>query len=203
YHEAGHAVATFALESQDPVHVISIIPRGMAGGYTMSIPTEDKSYTTKNDMLDNIVTLLGGRVAEKIVLGDISTGASNDIERSTSIARNMVTKYGMSDTLGPISFTSGSHEVFLGKDYGQTRNYSENVAGSIDNEIDAIITNAYSRCEKILTDNLDKLHKVAGYLIEHEKMSGDTFKQYMLGEEPKEAGEAVAPEITTEIVTEE
>ncbi len=185
YHEAGHAVATFALESQDPVHEISIIPRGMAGGYTMSIPTEDKSYTTKNDMLDNIVTLLGGRVAEKIVLGDISTGASNDIERSTSIARNMVTKYGMSDTLGPISFTSGSHEVFLGKDYGQTRNYSENVAGSIDAEIDSIITNAYNRCEKILTDNIDKLHKVAGYLIENEKMNGELFKQFMLGEEPE------------------
>ena len=198
YHEAGHAVATFALESQDPVHEISIIPRGMAGGYTMSIPTEDKSYTTKNDMLDNIVTLLGGRVAEKIVLGDISTGASNDIERSTSIARNMVTKYGMSDALGPISFTSGSHEVFLGKDYGQTRNYSENVAGSIDNEIDAIITNAYSRCEKILTYNLDKLHKVAGYLIEHEKMSGETFKQYMLGEEPKPEVEPVVEKETTE-----
>ncbi|MBQ2812014.1 MAG: ATP-dependent zinc metalloprotease FtsH, partial [Clostridia bacterium] len=205
YHEAGHAVATFALESQDPVHEISIIPRGMAGGYTMSIPREDKSYTTKNDMIDNIVTLLGGRVAEKIVLGDISTGASNDIERSTSIARNMVTRYGMSDTLGPISFTSGSHEVFLGKDYGQTRNYSENVAGSIDNEIDAIITGAYNRCEKILTDNLDKLHKVAAYLIENEKMSGETFRQYMLGEEPRaeEAAEAAAPEITTEIITEE
>ncbi len=198
YHEAGHAVATFALESQDPVHEISIIPRGMAGGYTMSIPREDKSYTTKNDMIDNIVTLLGGRVAEKIVLGDISTGASNDIERSTSIARNMVTRYGMSDTLGPISFSSGSHEVFLGKDYGQTRNYSENVAGSIDSEIDAIITNAYNRCEKILTDNLDKLHKVAEYLIENEKMSGETFRQYMLGEEPKAEEVPAAPEEAAE-----
>ncbi|MBQ7100191.1 MAG: ATP-dependent zinc metalloprotease FtsH, partial [Clostridia bacterium] len=168
------------------------------GGYTMSIPREDKSYTTKNDMIDNIVTLLGGRVAEKIVLGDISTGASNDIERSTSIARNMVTRYGMSDTLGPISFTSGSHEVFLGKDYGQTRNYSENVAGSIDSEIDAIITNAYNRCEKILTDNLDKLHKVAEYLIENEKMSGETFRQYMLGEEPKAEEVPAAPEEAAE-----
>ena len=181
YHEAGHAVATFNLESQDPVHEISIIPRGMAGGYTMSVPTEDKSYTTKTDMLDNIVTLLGGRVAEAIVLGDISTGASNDIQRATEIARGMITKYGMSDELGPISFTSGHNEVFLGRDYGQTRNYSENIASSIDAEINSIITGAYKRCEGILTTDIDKLHAVAQYLIEHEKMNGETFKSIMTG----------------------
>ena len=181
YHEAGHAVATFNLESQDPVHEISIIPRGMAGGYTMSIPTEDKSYTTKNDMLDNIVTLLGGRVAEAIVLGDISTGASNDIQRATEIARGMITKYGMSEELGPIAFTSGHNEVFLGRDYGQTRNYSEKVASSIDGEMNAIITGAYKRCENILNTDIDKLHAVAEYLIEHEKMDGATFKAIMSG----------------------
>ncbi|MBQ3604261.1 MAG: ATP-dependent zinc metalloprotease FtsH [Clostridia bacterium] len=196
YHEAGHAVSTFALPTQDPVHEISIIPRGMAGGYTMSIPTEDKSYRTKNDMLDDIVTLLGGRVAEALILGDISTGASNDIERATSLARNMVTKYGMSDNLGPIAFVSGNNEVFLGKDYGHARNYSENVASSIDNEINTIITNAYERCENILNANMDKLHNVAQYLIEHEKMSGELFKQFMLGEEPK--AEAVEPETVSE-----
>ncbi len=185
YHEAGHAVATFSLETQDPVHEISIIPRGLAGGYTMSIPTEDKSYRTKNDMLDDIVTLLGGRVSEALILGDISTGASNDIERATSLARNMVTKYGMSDSIGPISFTAGDGEVFLGKDYGHTRNYSEKVASSIDSEISAIVTNAYARCEKILNDNMDKLHNVANYLIENEKMDGELFKKFMLGQEPK------------------
>ena len=147
----------------------------------MSVPTEDKSYTTKTDMLDNIVTLLGGRVAEAIVLGDISTGASNDIQRATEIARGMITKYGMSDELGPISFTSGHNEVFLGRDYGQTRNYSENIASSIDAEINSIITGAYKRCEGILTTDIDKLHAVAQYLIEHEKMNGETFKSIMTG----------------------
>ncbi len=189
YHEAGHAIATYSLETQDPVHEISIIPRGMAGGYTMSIPTEDKSYRTKNDMLDDIVTLLGGRVSEALILGDISTGASNDIERATNLARSMVTKYGMSDTLGPISYSAGDHEVFLGKDYGHTRNYSENIAKSIDSEISSIVTNAYARCEKILNDNMDKLHNVAGYLIEKEKMDGELFKKFMTGEEPKPAQE--------------
>ncbi len=183
YHEAGHAVATFCLETQDPVHEISIIPRGLAGGYTMSIPAEDKSYTTKNDMLDNIVTLLGGRVSEQLVLGDISTGASNDIQRATEIARSMVTKYGMSD-LGPIAYTSGNDEVFLGRDFSHTRNYSENVAGRIDQEINAIVSHAYERCEAILKEHLEKLHGVAAYLIEHEKMSGEAFKNFMTGQTP-------------------
>ncbi len=198
YHEAGHAVATFNLESQDPVHEISIIPRGMAGGYTMSVPTEDKSYTTKNDMLDNLVTLLGGRVAEAIVLGDISTGASNDIQRATEIARGMITKYGMSDELGPISFTSGNNEVFLGRDYGQTRNYSEKVASSIDEEMNAIITGAYKRCEDILNTDIDKLHAVAEYLIENEKMNGETFKAIMTGTLVKEEAVEAEPESVTE-----
>lgn len=179
YHEAGHAVATFFLESQDPVHQISIIPRGMAGGYTMSMPKEDKSYTSKNDMLDELVVLLGGRVAESLILGDISTGASNDIERATEIARKMVTKYGMSETLGPIAFGSGNDEVFLGRDFSHTRNYSENVASEIDEEINRIIVNAYSRCRSILEEHQDKLHKVAHYLYNHEKVDGDLFKELM------------------------
>ena len=202
YHEAGHAVATFNLESQDPVHEISIIPRGMAGGYTMSIPTEDKSYTTKNDMLDSLVTLLGGRVAEAIILGDISTGASNDIQRATEIVRGMITKYGMSDELGPIAFTSGNNEIFLGRDYGQTRNYSEKVASSIDEEMNSIITGAYKRCEDILTTDIDKLHAVAQYLIEHEKMNGETFKAIMTGSFGKEEDNVSEPENAPEIKAE-
>ena len=179
YHEAGHAVSTFYLEGQDPVHQISIIPRGQAGGYTMHIPTEDKNFISKKDMLDEIVVLLGGRVAEKLVLHDISSGASNDIERATAIARNMVTKYGMSDTLGPISFGSGNEEVFLGRDYGQTRNYSENIAAQIDNEMDQIIKGAYKRTEDILSTHIDKLHKVAAVLMDKEKIDGAEFKKLM------------------------
>lgn len=210
YHEAGHAVATFFLPSQDPVHQISIIPRGMAGGYTMSMPKEDKSYTSKNDMLDELVVLLGGRVAEALILGDISTGASNDIERATEIARKMVTKYGMSETLGPIAFGSGNDEVFLGRDFSHTRNYSENVASEIDEEINRIIVNAYNRCRSILEEHQDKLHKVAHYLYNHEKVDGDLFKELMTndtiemepmveeetlpGQEAHPAGENNAPE---------
>ena len=186
YHEAGHAVSTYYLEGQDPVHQISIIPRGQAGGYTMHIPTEDKNFISKKDMLDQIVVLLGGRVAEKIVLGDISSGASNDIERATAIARNMVMKYGMSDKLGPISFGSGHDEVFLGRDYGQTRNYSENIAAQIDNEMDSIINGAYKRTESILTDHIDKLHKIAEVLMKKEKIDGKEFKKLMLDEDEAE-----------------
>jgi len=173
YHEAGHAVSSYYLEYEDPVHQISIIPRGMAGGYTLYRPTEDKSYTSKNEMLDSLVGLLGGRVAEALVLGDISTGASNDIERATEIARSMVTKYGMSEKLGPIAFGSDGHQVFLGKDYNNVRNYSESVAAQIDDEIEAIIRNAYARTENILTEHMDKLHLIAQYLFENEKMSGE------------------------------
>lgn len=183
YHEAGHALTNFYIEGLDPVHQISIIPRGMAGGYTMSIPTEDKSYTAKSDMLNEVVTLLGGRVAESVVLGDISTGASNDIERATEIARKMITRYGMSDILGPISYGSNNQEVFLGKDYNHVRNYSENTAAEIDNEINKIVTNAYERAEDIMRSNIDKLHRVAKYLIEYEKIDGELFKKLMTTDE--------------------
>ena len=188
YHEAGHAIATYYTEGQDPVHQISIIPRGMAGGFTMSLPLEDKSYRSKNDMLGDIVVLLGGRVAEKLKLGDISTGASNDIERASSIARNMVTRYGMSDELGPIMFGSGNHEVFLGKDYGSVRNYSETIASDIDSEVKKIITSSYDKCQEILTTHDDKLVLVAEYLIKHEKVDADIFVKLMDGtyEEPAE-----------------
>ncbi len=179
YHEAGHAVSSYYLEHEDPVHQISIIPRGMAGGYTLYRPTEDKSYTSKNEMLDSLVGLLGGRVAEALVLGDISTGASNDIERATEIARSMVTKYGMSEKLGPIAFGSDGHQVFLGKDYNNVRNYSESVAAQIDDEIEAIIRNAYTRTESILSEHMDKLHLIAQYLFENEKMSGEEFAKAM------------------------
>lgn len=179
YHEAGHALATYYLDTQDPVHEISIIPRGMAGGYTMSIPTEDKSYKSRREMLDDLVVLLGGRVAESIILGDISTGASNDIERASDISRKMVTKYGMSESLGPIAFGSGNDEVFLGKNYNHVRNYSEKVAAEIDDEVNRIIKNAYARCEEILRTHIEKLHVVAQYLIANEKVKGDKFKELM------------------------
>lgn len=193
YHEAGHALASYFTEGQDPVHEISIIPRGMAGGYTMYLPEEDKNYMSKKDMLGKILTLLGGRVAEAVALGDIATGASNDIERATEIARDMVTRYGMSEKLGPISYTSGEREVFLGKDYGNMKNYSENVAADIDSEIKAIITNAYSECEAILRAHQDKLTEVAEYLIENEKADRETFEAIMKGEyvKPQETEETV------------
>ena len=148
YHEAGHAVMTKLLPTQDPVHQVSIIPRGRAGGYTLSLPKEDKFYISKTEMNEDIMTLLGGRVAEKLILDDISTGASNDIERATSIARSMVVKYGMSEKLGPITFGSPHSEVFIGKDYAQTRNYSEDVAAKIDDEVKSIIDTAYNNCVK-------------------------------------------------------
>ena len=179
YHEAGHAVSSFYLENTDPVHQISIIPRGMAGGYTLYRPVEDRNYTSKNEMLDNLVSLLGGRVAEALVLGDISTGASNDIERAPEIARSMVTRYGMSEKLGPISFGGENHQVFLGKDYSNVRNYSENVAAQIDDEIENIIRNAYNRTESILTEHMDKLHIIAHKLFENEKMTGEEFAAIM------------------------
>jgi len=188
YHEAGHAVVSFYLEHEDPVHQISVIPRGMAGGFTLHRPVEDKAHMTRNAMLDRLVSLLGGRVAEALVLGDISTGASNDIERATDIARDMVTKYGMSDKLGPIAFGSENNEVFLGKNYGQVRNYSESVASEIDSEIESIIRNAYERTENLLSEHIDKLHIIAQNLFEHEKMSGEEFIKLM--EETPETEEA-------------
>ena len=177
YHEAGHAVVSRYLETQDPVHQISIVPRGMAGGYTMYRPTEDKSFMSKTEMEENIVSLLGGRVAEAIILNDISTGASNDIERASQIARNMVTKYGMSDRVGTIMFGGGQGEVFLGRDFAQTKDYSEETAGIIDEEVKRIIDKAYNRAKDILTEHVDKLHKVAGVLLEKEKIEGEEFDQ--------------------------
>ena len=179
YHEAGHAIAFYACETQDPVHQISIIPRGMAGGYTMPLPTEDRSYCSKKEMLEDIIVALGGRVAEALVLNDISTGASNDIEKLTKTARNMVIRYGMSDTLGPINYGSGSNEVFIGRDMGQVKDYSNETAAKIDKEVHDIVTDAYKKTEDILNAHMDKLHEVAGYLIKYEKMSGETFEQIM------------------------
>ena len=175
YHEAGHAVVSRYLPTQDPVHQISIIPRGMAGGYTMYRPTEDKSFMSKTEMEENIVSLLGGRVAEAIILNDISTGASNDIERASQIARNMVTKYGMSDRVGTVMFGGGQGEVFLGRDFAQTKDYSEETAALIDEEVKKIIQTAYERAVRILTEHMDKLHIVAGILMEKEKIEGEEF----------------------------
>ena len=175
YHEAGHAVVSKFLPTQDPVHQISIVPRGMAGGYTMYKPTEDKSFMSKSEMLENIISLLGGRVAEAIILDDISTGASNDIERATKIARAMVTKYGMSDRVGAVAYGGDQEEVFLGRDFAHSKEYSEETAGMIDEEVKKIIDNAYRNAEEILRANIDKLHAVAGVLLEKEKIDGEEF----------------------------
>ena len=193
YHEAGHALATYYTDGQDPVHEISIIPRGMAGGYTMHLPEEDKSYISKKEMLGELVVIIGGRVAEAVVLDDISTGASNDLERATAIARNMVTHYGMSEKIGPIAYGAGDKEVFLGKDYGSAKNYSEKVAADIDAEIKDIITDAYSKCELILRSHQDKLTEVAEYLIINEKADRKTFEAIM-------DGTFVAPTVVTETI---
>ena len=181
YHEAGHAIAFHECETQDPVHEISIIPRGMAGGYTMPLPSEDKSYNSKQEMLEDIIVCLGGRVAEALIMGDISTGASNDIEKATNTAKKMVTKFGMSDKLGPILYGSGNQEVFIGRDMGQVKDYSEKTAAAIDDEIHTIITDAYDKTVNILKTHIDKLHQVAQYLIKYEKMNGEDFAAVMDG----------------------
>jgi len=179
-HEAGHAVVTYFCETQDPVHQISIIPRGMAGGYTMSLPQEDKSYRIKSEMIEDIVVLLGGRVAEAIVLEDISTGASNDIERATKISREMVMKYGMSEKLGPITFgSSEGSEIFLGRDMGHVKDFSDEVAHEIDIEVKDIITSCFDKAKSILTENRDKLDQVSDYLMKNEKMDGEVFAKMM------------------------
>ena len=175
YHEAGHAVVSRFLPTQDPVHQISIIPRGMAGGYTMYRPTEDKSFMSRTEMIETIVSLLGGRVSEKLVLDDISTGASNDIERATKIARNMVTKYGMSERVGTITLGQNQEEVFLGRDFAQSKEYSEETAAIIDEEVKSIIDYAYKKAAEILNANMEKLHVVAGILLEKEKIDGEEF----------------------------
>ncbi len=197
YHEAGHAILFDKLETQDPVHEISIIPRGMAGGYTMPLPTEDKSYNSRNEMIESIVVDLGGRVAEAIILGDISTGASNDIEKATKTARAMVTKYGMTKELGCINYGSEDGSVFLGRDYGRTQDYSEATAAKIDALVLDIVNKAYERAEQILRENIDKLHEIAAYLMKHEKMGADDFEKVMNGTyvEPIEIDEDEEEEI--------
>ena len=184
YHEAGHAIATRALPSQDPVHQVSIVPRGRAGGFTLSRPEEDKFYATKSDMMDEIVTLLGGRVAEKLIMGDISTGASNDLERATHISRSMVTKYGMSDKVGNMVIGSAHDEVFLGRDFATSKNLSEQMASLVDSEVKLILDNAFVRCEDILKRHMDALHRVAQKLLEKEVIDAKEFEELWNGEEP-------------------
>ena len=177
YHEGGHAVVMNLLEHADPVHEISIIPRGMAGGYTMHLPNEDRSYTSKEKLKDDMVGLLGGRVAEKLILSDISTGAKNDIDRASAIARAMVMEYGMSEKLGTISYNSDNNEVFLGKNLGHGRNFSEEVGAEIDKEVKKFIDEAYNRAEELLSQNINKLHAVAAALLEKEKIDGEEFQR--------------------------
>ena len=177
YHEAGHALVINALETPDPVHQITIIPRGGAGGMTISLPQEDKSYQSKRELTEQVAVCLGGRVAEELMLGDISTGASNDLERATAIARAMVTKYGMSEKLGTVVFDTGHDEVFIGRSMAQARTYSEEIAGQIDEEIRAIIDGAHERCREILSTQKERLIRVAEYLLEHETMSSEEFQQ--------------------------
>ena len=196
YHEAGHAISSYYLDNQDPVTHISIVPRGMAAGFTLYTPEKDNAHMLKSRMLDDIVSLLGGRVAEQIIFNDISTGASNDIQRASKIARSMITKYGMSEKLGPIAFGSDNDEVFIGKDYNHMRNYSENIAATIDEEVERIITDAYKRTEKILTEHIDQLHIVSEALIKLEKIDKEQFESLMTtGELPQEPVEETTEEI--------
>ncbi|MBC7765861.1 MAG: ATP-dependent metallopeptidase FtsH/Yme1/Tma family protein [Hyphomonadaceae bacterium] len=182
YHEAGHAIVCRLLPTQNPVHHVTIIPRGRAGGFMFNPPLEDKSYSTKSQMTDKITVSLGGRLAEKIVLNDISTGASGDIQSATKIARGMVTKFGMSDLIGPVAYGSDNDEVFIGRDFSHTRDYSEHVAAEIDDEIRRIIDSCYKHCEDLLTENIDKLHAVANALLEREKLDGEEFEAVFNGE---------------------
>ncbi len=198
YHEAGHAVCTYYCEHQDKVQQVSIIPRGMAGGYTMSLPETDKSFVTKKEMEEDIITLLGGRAAEYLILDDISTGASNDIERATSTARKMVTRYGFSEKLGPMVYGSDHNEVFLGKDIGSSRDYSEQVAADIDNEVKGLIETGYAAAIDILNTHIDQLHLLAKYLLIHEKIDRDDFEKLMAGEMPESAFEPKKAESESE-----
>ncbi|WP_414429662.1 ATP-dependent zinc metalloprotease FtsH [Anaerosalibacter bizertensis] len=180
YHEAGHAVTARVLPNSDPVHMVTIVPRGMAGGFTAYLPEDDRQYMTKGQMEDEIVQMLGGRVAEALVLEDISTGAQNDIERATKLARKMVTHYGMSKNLGPMTYGTDDEEVFIGRDFGRARNYSEQVAAAIDKEMRTIIDRAYQKAEEILTENMDKLHKVAEALLEKETLDSKEFEEVFM-----------------------
>lgn len=181
YHEGGHALATYFCKTQDKVHEISIIPRGNAGGYTLSLPEKDENYMFKNKMLEMIIVFLGGMAAEKLIFNDVSTGASSDLQRATSVARSMVMRYGMSDAIGPVVYDSGDDEIFIGRDMGHVKNYSETTASKIDEEVNRIITECFSRTEKILSDNIEKLHEVASFLIENEKMNEEQFYNMMDG----------------------
>ena len=185
YHEAGHAIVSYFLPNTDKLHKISIIPRGRAGGYTLLLPEEDRNYITKSYLLDEVTTLLGGRVAEAIVLNDISTGAQNDLERASSTVRKMITEYGMSNELGPITFGHKSEEVFLGRDISRDRNYSDAIAYAIDKEACLLMDESYKKAEKILTDNMDKLHLVAEYLMKEETIDGEQFEAIMSGGQPE------------------
>jgi cell division protease FtsH len=189
-HEAGHAVAIYRLPALDPVHKITIIPRGQAGGMTISLPSEDENYASRQEMFEHIVSLLGGRVAEQLRLGDISTGAASDIRKATAIARDMAARYGMSDRLGPVSYESDG-EVFIGRDYEKTKSYSEKVAGDIDDEVRELMSRAYERCEQILKENGDRLDAVAAYLLAHDTMNRPEFEAVMQGRDPVPAD--VAP----------
>ena len=187
-------MVTYFCPTQDPVHQISIIPRGMAGGYTMQIPTEDRAYKSRKEMQEDLVVLLGGRVSESLTLDDISTGASNDIERATKLARSMVTKYGMTDELGPITYGQDQGEPFLGRDMGHIKDYSEDTAAAIDREIKKLMMAAYSRTETILRQHMDKLHQVAKFLYDNEKMSGEEFLGVMEQEAEKLPPEGGTPQ---------
>ena len=182
YHEAGHAIVSYYLGSQDEVHQISIIPRGMAAGYTMYRPADDRGHTTKTELVEQICSLLGGRVAEKLTQEDITTGASNDIQRATEIAQKMVMKYGMSDKLGPIVYGKDHDEVFLGRDLGSAKTYSDEIAAEIDEEVKSIVEGQFAHAENILTEHMNKLHQIAKYLFENEKMDADQFKTAMAAE---------------------
>ncbi|MBP1573268.1 MAG: ATP-dependent zinc metalloprotease FtsH [Oscillospiraceae bacterium] len=203
YHEGGHALCHYFLPTQDKVHHVTIIPRGQAGGFTMSLPEKDKSYVSRNEMFETIIVLLGGRVAEKLVLDDISTGASNDLERATATARNMVTRYGFSEKLGPVVYGRGEHEVFLGRDYGSAPDYSDRVAGEIDAEIRALVEDAMHKCEELISKHIDKLHEIAEYLMKHEKMDSIVFEKLMTGQLPKEDSVTVNEEIIADENSEE
>jgi cell division protease FtsH len=183
YHEAGHAIVSYFLPTQDEVHQISIIPRGMAAGYTMYRPADDQSHVSRQQLKEQICSLLGGRVAEALTQSDICTGASNDLQRATELAQKMIMKYGMSEKLGPIVYGKHQEEVFLGRDFNSTQTYSDKIAAEIDAEIRALVEGQYKHAEEILTAHMDKLHEIAKYLFEHEKMDADTFRQAM-GEQP-------------------
>jgi len=200
YHEAGHAILHHVLSDMDPVHSISIIPTGPAGGYTMPLPQEDRMTLSKNFMKHQIMTLLGGRIAEKMIFDDITTGASNDIQRATLIAKNMVTKYGMSDKLGPIQYGSDNDEVFIGRDWGSKSNYSEEIAREIDAEVKDIINGSYDEAEKLLKENIEIMHSTANLLLEKEKITGEEFEALFNKEEIKvEIKEEIKVEIKEEI----